>query len=82
MSKLICLQHPKYTGKDSPVLSCKTCCGIFIGQIKEENNKGENATAPSKDMTKEQRRRNVVKRRAEASNASGKGRIGFNPDLI
>jgi hypothetical protein len=81
MSKLICLHHPKYTGKDSPVLSCKTCCGIFIGQIKEENLKADSdPIAPVVD--REQKRRDIIKRRAAASAEAGKGQMGFSPDLI
>ena len=76
MSKLICLQHPKYAGKESPVLSCKTCCGIFVSQIREDN-----LAADTEEAKREQRRQNVIKRRAAATSAA-KGQIGFNPDLI
>jgi hypothetical protein len=34
MGRLVCILHPKYEGKESPVLSCKTCCGIFVAQIR------------------------------------------------
>jgi hypothetical protein len=39
--KVICIRHPKYSGKESPVLSCKTCCGIFIAEIKARSTDGE-----------------------------------------
>jgi len=34
MGQVVCIRHPKYEGKESPVLSCKTCCSIFIAAIK------------------------------------------------
>ena len=37
MKNLRCFSHPKYQGEGSPVLTCKTCCGIFISLIKEQN---------------------------------------------
>lgn len=43
--KLVCIKHPKYDGNTSPVLSCKTCCGIFIGVIKERSASRQNADA-------------------------------------
>lgn len=33
-TRLICFRHPQYDGKDSPVLTCKTCCGIFVTAMK------------------------------------------------
>ncbi len=71
MSKLICLSHPKYDGHDAPVLSCKTCCGIFIGQIKIDNENNQN-------MQEEQRRK-VIQRRAAKSQM---GQSGITPDMI
>lgn len=71
MSNLICMSHPKYNGKDSPVLSCKTCCSIFIQLIKIEN------TAHMDEQ--EKKRRKVIKRRAEnAKMAQG----GLSPEMI
>ena len=35
MSHFICIKHPKYNGKTSPVLSCSTCCSIYVQDIKE-----------------------------------------------
>ena len=37
MHNLVCFKHPQYRGVDSPVLSCKTCCSIFIAAVKEQN---------------------------------------------
>lgn len=31
---VVCIKHPKYDGKESPVLSCKTCCSTFVAAIK------------------------------------------------
>lgn len=38
MNKLVCFKHPEYVGNESPVLSCKACCSIFIAEIKNQNN--------------------------------------------
>ena len=37
MKNLYCFKHPQYRGDGAPVLSCKTCCGIFIALVKEQN---------------------------------------------
>jgi hypothetical protein len=71
MSKLICLAHPKYNGQDAPALSCKTCCGIFITQIKLDN---ENNMAEQ-----DEKRRRVIQRRAASSKM---GQSGLTPDMI
>jgi len=31
---LICFTHSDYTGSENPVLSCKTCCQIFLAALK------------------------------------------------
>lgn len=33
-SRIICFTHPHYTGHQSPTLTCKTCCGIFVTIMK------------------------------------------------
>jgi len=33
-NRVICFRHPHYDGKDSPILTCKTCCGIFVTAMK------------------------------------------------
>lgn len=35
MRDLICIKHPDYDGQASPVLSCKSCCKIYIAEIKK-----------------------------------------------
>jgi hypothetical protein len=35
-TRIICFRHPHYDGKESPVLTCKTCCGIFVTSMKEK----------------------------------------------
>lgn len=49
MNKVICLRHPKYNGKSSPDLRCKSCCSIFVNNIKELNStRAENVAAKIK----------------------------------
>jgi asparagine synthetase A len=40
-SAVICFRHPRYDGKERPVLSCKTCCAIFISTIKARVSEGQ-----------------------------------------
>lgn len=37
---LICLRHPRYDGAERPVLSCTTCCTLFIARLKERVQQG------------------------------------------
>ncbi len=30
IARVICFSHPKYDGRDSPILTCKVCCSIFV----------------------------------------------------
>jgi len=36
-----CFQHPDYRGQDAPVISCKTCCHLFIKEVKRCRDAGE-----------------------------------------
>ena len=35
-NNIVCLKHPKYEGGHDPDLSCRTCCIIFMGRVKAE----------------------------------------------
>lgn len=39
--QLVCIKHPKYDGKESPVLSCKTCCSTFVAALKARSGGAE-----------------------------------------
>ena len=34
---LICFKHRDYNGSSAPVLSCNTCCKIFVEEIKSHH---------------------------------------------
>lgn len=72
---LICFKHPSYDGETSPVLACKTCCGIFIGAIKAKNEKGLPVDTHKWLEDKSRQAQEAVKNRALAGN-------GFNPRNI
>jgi hypothetical protein len=75
MANVVCIKHREYDGSTSPVLSCKTCCGIFIAKVKELN--GKDATDPAKWLESKSREAEVAAgRRNQQSN------FGFNPDTI
>lgn len=38
---IICLQHPEYKAPDIPVIACKTCCQLFIDEVKRCREAGE-----------------------------------------
>jgi hypothetical protein len=45
---LICFSHPSYQGTSSPVLSCKTCCSIFLATLKRQTEaKSAKVTPPA-----------------------------------
>jgi len=50
MGSISCIKHPQYDGKSSPILSCKTCCALFIHNIKitreEEKKTEDDASKP------------------------------------
>lgn len=37
---LYCFKHPKYKGRTAPEIGCKTCCHIFITEIKSCRDEG------------------------------------------
>jgi len=37
MANIVCIKHPRYKGKGTPVLSCKTCCSLFIALMQAKN---------------------------------------------
>ena len=41
MRNLVCIRHRDYDGKEPPVLSCKTCCKLYIDLIREDHKKGQ-----------------------------------------
>ncbi len=38
---LVCFTHSSYRGKNPPILSCRACCQIFLGEIKRKHRSGE-----------------------------------------
>ncbi len=80
MANVVCIQHREYDGTTSPVLSCKTCCGIFIAQVKETNGK-EASMDPAKwleSKTREAERASSASTKKQAQQTN----FGFNPDTI
>ncbi len=41
MTNLVCLKHPRYDGRSTPELSCKSCCKIFVGALKHQQETGK-----------------------------------------
>ena len=55
MKNVYCFKHPEYRGASSPVISCKTCCSIYISVVKEQN-AAEGAQLSPKDWLAEKAR--------------------------
>lgn len=73
---LVCIRHPHYDGNTSPVLTCKTCCSLYIAVVKEKN--GVSA-APQKAVSETEWLKEK-KREAEMARSSRNG--GLNPFSI
>ena len=57
MLNLACFRHREYDGTQPPVLSCKTCCKIYIDTIREEQMKtADKILEKRKDLAAEKKR--------------------------
>lgn len=57
MLNLACFRHRKYDGTQPPVLSCKTCCKMYIDTIREEQTKAtDKIIEKKKDQAVEKKR--------------------------
>ena len=80
---LICFRHPDYDGTSSPVLACKTCCSLFLAELKRRN-----ASGNPMDTTKwlEEKTKMAEEAIKEATRQEGQkkqeARFGFNPSTI
>ncbi len=50
---IVCIRHKEYKGSESPTLSCKACCNIFIAAIKAKQPADFNPTEWLKEKAKE-----------------------------
>jgi len=44
---LICFKHRGYNGSTAPILSCNTCCKIFVEEIKSHHTRGTEDFKPA-----------------------------------
>ena len=76
MRNLVCFKHSAYKGKVPPELSCKTCCGIYINEIRLTNAaKREDGFEPMATL------RWVEDKKVQATMMNGNG-IKINPETI
>lgn len=47
MMSLICFKHRGYNGSTAPILSCNTCCKIFVEEIKAHHTRTEEDFKPA-----------------------------------
>ena len=81
---LICFRHPDYKGASSPVLSCKTCCGLFLTELKRRNAAGNPMDTTKWLAEKTKMAEDAIKEanRQEAAAKNSQVRFGFNPTTI
>jgi hypothetical protein len=83
MAKVFCFKHPQYSGAEAPVLSCKTCCGIFVAVVKEQAQK---MTAPAADLNLSNMNINEwfdsKRKQSNATRQQSNWKPGFNPETI
>lgn len=71
---VICLKHSEYKGTTTPILSCKTCCGLFIAQVKAKTAVTVDPNQWLQDKSREHRTEEAPQR----VNA----RFGFDPRFV
>jgi hypothetical protein len=77
--KVICFRHPDYVGSAAPVLSCKTCCSLFLAELKRQHaEKGAAPVNPSQWLDEKARQG----REATTAKPEAKPNFGFNPSTI
>lgn len=86
MASLVCFSHPQYKGVEAPVLSCKSCCAIFVAAVKQQ---AESAAVKGKDVNQWFREKNAerevkIDRLSDPMTARKQNTFapGFVPELI
>jgi hypothetical protein len=77
--KVICFRHPDYVGTSSPVLSCKTCCALFLAELKRQHAAKGSAQADASQWLDDKARE---AREAQGGQSEAKTNFGFNPTTI
>lgn len=52
---LICFKHRAYNGSTAPILSCNTCCKIFVEEIKAHHTRGTEDFKPAEWLKQKSR---------------------------
>jgi len=52
---LICFKHRDYNGSSAPVLSCNTCCKIFVEEIKAHHTRSTEEFEPAEWLKQKSR---------------------------
>ena len=71
---VICFRHPDYDGTSSPVLSCKTCCGLFLAELKRQHAAKGGQAVDTQTWLEDKKR--------QAREATSQTDFGFNPGSI
>lgn|GEM_PF-1517420 len=83
MARVFCFKHPHYNGSEAPILSCKTCCGIFVAEVKQQAQK---MTSPSPDLNLADINMSEwfdsKKKKSNAGHTPSNWKPGFSPDTI
>lgn len=68
---IVCIRHPHYTGSSSPVLTCKTCCSLYISAVKEKNHGSMSTQEVDKEGNWLQEKKQEIERQRRAQTKSG-----------
>jgi len=80
MATIVCIKHPEYDGGNAPVLSCKTCCSLFLAELKNRQASEHGTTDPQRWLEDKAREAREALRRANPDNA--KTKFGFDPQSL
>lgn len=80
---LICFKHPGYSGNSAPVLSCNTCCKIFVDEIKAQNTRSTSDFKPAEWLRqKSKEARDAVPVAEPKAMAVNESNYNFRPETI
>jgi hypothetical protein len=80
---LICFKHPSYSGNSAPVLSCNTCCKIFVDEIKAHHTRNTEDFKPAEWLKqKSKEARQAIADTQPAPIAVNESKYNFRPETI
>lgn len=80
---LRCFKHPSYVGSSAPVLSCNTCCKIFVEEIKAHQARTTDDFKPAEWLKqKSEEARKAIADQQPTPIAVNQTKYNFRPETI